>query len=262
MKSMESGIQDVGNRYDDLAYRSFQNEYYQYSDFLNFGYWDEHTANQGQACENLVKKLLDAIPDKTGNILDVACGKGGSTRYIMKFFKPEDITAINISEKQLETARTNAPGCKFLVMDAVRLDFEDCSFNNIICVEAAFHFNTRKKFFKEAYRVLKPGGYLVLSDLLMTLEAERKREYRTEKNYVKNPNEYEAIMRNTGFGKVDVIDATEPCWKKHFFHAVRYINQKFLMKEIDESQLKKHLKLTYQRVPDTQYYILAFGRKI
>jgi len=52
-------------------------------------------------------------------------------------------------------------------MDAVKLDFESDTFNNILCMEAACCFRTRLKFFKEAYRVLMPGGSMALTDILI-----------------------------------------------------------------------------------------------
>lgn len=67
------------------------------------------------------------------------------------------IVGINISPTQIERSILNAPDCKFLLMDAVNIEFKDNFFDNIICVESAFYFNTREKFLKEAWRVLKPG---------------------------------------------------------------------------------------------------------
>ena len=260
-KVLSPNIRKIAKRYDDMIYRPVHMEYFGHSDFLNYGYWDEDTTNQKEACENLMEKLISFISDKSGNILDVACGKGGSTRYLLKYYSPENITGINISERQLQTARTNAPGCVFLAMNATNLEFEDSSFDNIICVEAAFHFDTRERFLKEAHRVLKPDGCLVLSDILMTREAERRRKYRIENNYVASLQKYSKILHRIGYEEVEVLDTTEPCWKGHFWNVVRVAHQKFLSREIDKEQLTGFLRLTYLRVPDTEYYVLVAARK-
>src|SRR3546814_7519136 len=102
-------------------------------------------------------RLLSFIPSPHGSVLDVACGKGETTRYLSRHFAPDKITAINISEKQLARGRQNVPGATFRLMDATALEFADASFDAVVCVEAAFHFNTREKFLAEALRVLKIG---------------------------------------------------------------------------------------------------------
>ena len=37
------------------------------------------------------------------------CGLGGTTRYLLKYYKPANVTGINIGEKQLQICRKNAP---------------------------------------------------------------------------------------------------------------------------------------------------------
>ena len=135
-----------------LVSRDYQH-YFEDSGFYNFGYWDGRAKTQREASEALIDELTGRIERKGGRILDVACGPGATTRHLMRSYDPANITAINISEAQLAAASKRAPGCTFLRMDATRLAFPDEHFDAVMCVEAAFHFNTRATLgdFPEAY---------------------------------------------------------------------------------------------------------------
>jgi MPBQ/MSBQ methyltransferase len=254
-------IKRMIGRYDTLLYDRIIEEYYGQSGFANLGYWDENTKEAVQACQNLVEKLLAMLPAKGGNILDLACGKGGTTKQVLKHFSPERLVGGNISQKQTESARLKAPGCAFAAMDASSLPFKDESFDNIICVEAAFHFYTREAFLWEACRVLKPEGALVLSDALMKEGVERRMNLFHEENYVRSPEEYAMVCRRAGFREVQIVDATIPVWEGHFWNVIRFSHDKYLHRQIDLKTMKGALESTYKIAEGLNCYLLVALRK-
>lgn len=216
--------------------------------YRNIGYWDARTTTQQAASERLQDALLAFIPEKTGRILDVACGLGASTRRLLEHYPPDDVWAINISEKQIASTRANAPGVHAEVMNAVDLTFDDGFFDAVMCIEAAFHFETRRRFLENALRVLKPGGRLVLSDVLFT-SAARHRQYPVlpdPANHLATAEAYRALLADVGFGDAVAIDARDEIWGAHFRHVVARVHEALYRRQLGIVQLTDILWTYYQ----------------
>lgn len=155
--------------YDGMFRSEVHEELFDGSGFSNWGYWSPETSSAAQASMQLVEKLIAPIPP-VGKVLDVACGGGGSTAILATRFS--DVTAINSSAYQIERTKARVPGCNAAQMDASALDFPDESFDAVLCVEAAFHFTSKARFLAEVHRVLKPGGWLAMSDVIFAAPVE------------------------------------------------------------------------------------------
>ena len=188
--------------FNDPIYQAF----YGHSGFANFGYWQPGTADAATASKALVHLVARQIDRPGGSLLDVGCGVGATTNELAQWFDP--VVGINLDEVQIAEARKRHPHARFETMSATQLGFADRSFDHVIAVEAAFHFNTRAQFFAEALRVLKPGGQLVMSDLLMA----RGAPLSPATNHVSGIDAYRSQLSRAGFHDVAVSDITGPTW--------------------------------------------------
>jgi len=147
---------------------------YEADGFLSFGYWYDDTRNYQEASRNLLEYFINTSNiKKPENILNVACGYGSETFRMLECLNPEKIYSIDITDSHIEFAQKRAEelGCSdrviFKKMDACKIEFPSEKFSHILGIEGPAHFNTRADFFKESYRVLKKGGMLILTDILV-----------------------------------------------------------------------------------------------
>ena len=168
---------------------------------------------------NFCDHCVSFLPPLQGKrVIDVGCGNGMMTRYILHRYKPAFIYGVDIVAAQIAMAKRdvgalieeiagssgqslpdnatgllirlenftglsskfadNMPGSlqsdsqnnssiKFSIDDGQQLaTVQDNSFDIVICLESALHYFDKEKFLAQVKRVLKPGGYFLIADLL------------------------------------------------------------------------------------------------
>jgi ubiquinone/menaquinone biosynthesis C-methylase UbiE len=117
--------------------------------------------------ENLKWMLQRGQNGGMGAVLDAATGAG----FTAIAFAPqaESVTGIDVSEGMLAQARANskAAGLSNITYQEAaveRMPFPDASFHLVTCRIAAHHFQSVPAFLRESYRVLQPGGRLLIAD--------------------------------------------------------------------------------------------------
>jgi ubiquinone/menaquinone biosynthesis C-methylase UbiE len=119
-------------------------------------------ANTRELIRQDIKELVKLVKPRD-RILDSGCGSGRLYQALKN--KPVDYVGIDISEELIKIAQQKNPGGKFLVTDSLSLPFENNFFNKVFSIAVLHHLPSKElrlKYLKEAYRVLKPGGLLVL----------------------------------------------------------------------------------------------------
>jgi ubiquinone/menaquinone biosynthesis C-methylase UbiE len=96
-----------------------------------------------------------------GRVLETAAGTGIVTRALAKAL-PRDVeivaTDLNQAMLDLASGKLQAPNVRWQQADAQALPFDDASFDAVVCQFGVMFFPDKQAGYREALRVLKPGG--------------------------------------------------------------------------------------------------------
>lgn len=140
---------------------------------LHFGYYDEKARDHHSSVirANEVLAAWGNIPEGAA-IVDAGCGLGHSTLWLAEHYNAH-VTGITIVPKQVQTMKkfiekNGIKNVNFLEASYFDMPFDNNSIDIVWAIEAVCHAKDKSQFYKEAYRVLKPGGKLLIGENLRT----------------------------------------------------------------------------------------------
>lgn len=119
--------------------------------------------------EQLYRHAIGDHDMRDKDVLEVGCGRGGGSAYVQRQFAPKTLTAVDLAENAIALCREmhQDSGIRFRQADAMALPFADQSFDAVINIESSHCYPSRRRFFAEVARILRPDGLFLYADLAL-----------------------------------------------------------------------------------------------
>lgn len=247
--------------------------------WLNLGYW-KTARTYPDACVAMVELLgARAGLDPADRVLDVGVGFAEQDFVLLDRFKVSHITGIDITPVHVDKGRARvarrglAGQIDVRLGSATAMEFPDASFDKVLALECAFHFDTRDQFMREAFRVLKPGGTIALADMLptpgrksgLTTVFGRKYGHIPKANYY-DREEYPGRLVTAGFGDVFVESIREDVFPAMAKYVRQRVQEKKTMNEVvvevtEEDRAQCRGVSLWERATGLGDYVIVSARK-
>ncbi|MBK8193081.1 MAG: class I SAM-dependent methyltransferase [Lewinellaceae bacterium] len=144
--------------------------------FMNYGFEPDEPSMRPELSEadepdryplQLYYFLASQVDVAGKSMLEVGSGRGGGASSIARYLKPKEIVGMDIADNAVAFAskRHNSPNLRYITGNAEKIPFGDAQFDVVINVESSHAYGSVANFFAEVKRVLRPGGYFLITDM-------------------------------------------------------------------------------------------------
>lgn len=164
--------------------------------------------------------LLGDIKNK--KILDVGAGTGRLSLELSKM--GADVVALDISPEMLKILKRKNFRIQTVVGDVENLPFPNDSFDVVTAAFLIVHLKNPERFFDEAYRVLKDGGKLLVSNINQKEPPEVKTKQGVIKieSYYHRPEQVKECLESLAFSiEREVLVKEKDVWVNQLILAVK-----------------------------------------
>ena len=189
---------------------------------FHFGYYGKGIRSHREALLHTNQTLASlAAIRESEDVLDAGCGLGGSAFWLAQNVGARVVGA-NIVPHQVQLARAIAvkkglsDKVQFHAIDYANTEWPDASFDVVWALESLCHAPNKHAFYREAYRLLRRGGRLIVAEYMLLDAPRSSRDARLLSDWLQGwfmPNLYAAPQHTdaattAGFEDVCVMDYT------------------------------------------------------
>ncbi|MEM9445735.1 MAG: class I SAM-dependent methyltransferase [Verrucomicrobiota bacterium] len=252
---------DFERRINLFLYAAYLEEALDDPGYQRIGYWKGSEKTISGACNSLVDRSLKLLPNENaGSVLDVECGKGGSTHRLNSHF-PGKVVGVDQLLMHIDFASNRFPDNPCYFMRPTELDFPDNSFDSVFCYESMPFMKTRKLFLKEVSRVLKPGGVLIATDMFFDRKATRINKGMYRQNHVRSLEDYEKVYEMAGLKLDKCEDLTFETVMPFSRVATSLMTQKYRARKLSEEEFGRGMAFLSRFLLFVRRYLMVSAFK-
>ena len=120
------------------------------------GYWRHDYRYQLEAVGRIVPERL----------IDIGCGPGAFLSLVEEMFPRIQLNALDLSEAMIHETKERLSNTAIVTVgDAENMPLQDEQYQAVTCNMSIHHYPHPQNALNEMYRILQPGGYLLLNDM-------------------------------------------------------------------------------------------------